>query len=240
MESRIWADQYNKLGVPKHVEFLEAFVAVLPDRTGSPSCLIERFVEGRYEKWNDNWDWSDDRRNTPQAFSHWSWEASGHRQLICDLQGVGDVWTDPQIHTIDGHGYGRGNAGLQGVRKFFLKHTCNGICGALGLKSITGRVKGDKDYGTQWGVGAKAQQRKRERELHSASVGMTVDGGAGGGITLPLLVVSVHMGGPAHEAGLQRGDAIIAIDGQNVFGFSADDVKKMLSGEPPAPRPASR
>ena len=97
--------------MPKKVEFLEAYLAVLPDRGGSPTCLIERFVEGQYQKYNDNWDWSDDRRNTPQAFSHWSWEASGHRQLICDLQGVGDVWTDPQIHTIDGRGFGRGNAG---------------------------------------------------------------------------------------------------------------------------------
>lgn len=49
--------------------------------------------------------------------------------------------SDPQIHTLDGRGFGKGNAGLQGVRQFFTKHKCNGICSALKLKSVTGRVK---------------------------------------------------------------------------------------------------
>ncbi len=30
--ARKWAEEYNKLGVPKQVDFLEAYVAVLPDR----------------------------------------------------------------------------------------------------------------------------------------------------------------------------------------------------------------
>lgn len=33
-EARKMAEQYNKLGVPKQVDFVEAFVAVLPDRYG--------------------------------------------------------------------------------------------------------------------------------------------------------------------------------------------------------------
>jgi len=126
---------------------------------------MERHVEGEYVKYNDNWSWCDEKRNTPQAFSHFTWEASGNKLLICDLQGVGDCWTDPQIHTVDGRGFGKGNAGLQGVRQFMKQHKCNGICRALKLQSVTGRVK-TGDVGTQWGAalkkrnGAIAQQAK--------------------------------------------------------------------------------
>ena len=38
-------------------------------------------------------------RETPDAFSHFTYEASD-RQLMCaDIQGCGDVYTDPQILT---------------------------------------------------------------------------------------------------------------------------------------------
>lgn len=45
-------------------------------------------------------------RNTPSAFAHFSYEASNKRLLVCDIQGVGDLYTDPQIHTLHGHGFG--------------------------------------------------------------------------------------------------------------------------------------
>jgi hypothetical protein len=34
--------------------------------------------------------------------------------LCVDIQGVGDLYTDPQIHTLDGQGYGDGNLALRG------------------------------------------------------------------------------------------------------------------------------
>jgi len=40
-------------------------------------------------------------RNTPHAFSHWTWEHSRGRDIVVDIQGVGDLYTDPQIHTAD-------------------------------------------------------------------------------------------------------------------------------------------
>ncbi len=36
-------------------------------------------------------------RYTCAAFSHFTYEASKHEILICDLQGVGDLYTDPQV-----------------------------------------------------------------------------------------------------------------------------------------------
>jgi hypothetical protein len=35
--------------------------------------------------------------------------------LCVDIQGVGDLYTDPQIHTLDGQGYGDGNLALRGA-----------------------------------------------------------------------------------------------------------------------------
>lgn len=37
----------------------------------------------------------------PQTFSHWTWEASGHRLCVVDIQGVGDCYTDPQVSLAD-------------------------------------------------------------------------------------------------------------------------------------------
>ena len=35
------------------------------------------------------------------------------------------MYTDPQIHSIDGKGYGVGNLGMRGIMTFLESHTCN-------------------------------------------------------------------------------------------------------------------
>jgi len=136
MEAKAWAEQFNKKFQKNVVDFLVAYVVELVERPGRPVIGVENWVPGNYVKYNNNWDWNDDKRNTPQAFSHFTWEASQHKLLICDLQGVGDLWTDPQVHSADGQGYGKGNMGMRGIQAFLNNHRCNRICHSLGLPQV--------------------------------------------------------------------------------------------------------
>ena len=43
------------------------------------------------------------------------------------------MWTDPQIHTPDGDGFGEGNMGQDGIDSFLSTHWCNALCACLGL-----------------------------------------------------------------------------------------------------------
>lgn len=60
----------------------------------------------------------------PQAFSHFTFERSGHQLIVVDIQGVGDLYTDPQIHTEKGTDFGDGNLGRWGKpARFHGDHT---------------------------------------------------------------------------------------------------------------------
>ena len=69
-----------------------------------------------------------EERATPNAFSHYTWEASNRSILVCDIQGVLDMYTDPQVHTGSGEGFGQGNLGLDGIHRFLGTHICNDVC----------------------------------------------------------------------------------------------------------------
>eukprot|EP01132_Coremiostelium_polycephalum_P002804 gene2804-3486_t len=137
MMAKKWADKYNENKPPKRVEFLHSCVLEFIDRTENQICGSEPYVEGQYRKYNNNSGFvSSDERNTPQSFSHFTYEHSNHQLLIIDIQGVGDHYTDPQIHTYDGVGFGVGNLGQKGFEKFIDTHKCNAICQFLNLQMI--------------------------------------------------------------------------------------------------------
>lgn len=129
---------YNSYNPPKRVDFLEAYVLHLKQREGSPVCHTERYIEGSYKKYNNNVGWvSEDERNTPNAFAHFTYHASKGKLLVCDIQGVGDVYTDPQVHSSENvKAFGRGNLGAKGFENFLRTHRCNPICQYLTLKNI--------------------------------------------------------------------------------------------------------
>ena len=82
----------------------------------------------------------------PQTFSHFSYEYSAGKKLVCDLQGVwnaddGFVLTDPVIHYVSSigrtHRNGATDKGIEGVKKFFGTHVCNSLCKKMGLSQRT-------------------------------------------------------------------------------------------------------
>ena len=98
------AEEYNKLKPPHRVDFLECFV--LEERMDSGESELwccEKFVSGDYVKHSGNSGFVEvpHHRMTPHAFSHYSYLLSGGKRIIVDIQGVGDLWTDPQVHCID-------------------------------------------------------------------------------------------------------------------------------------------
>ena len=135
-----YAKLFNSYSPPRTVEFVKAWILELTEREGRPLCAIERFISGSYKKHNNNYGYvSEDERNTPQAFSHFSYEASARTMLVVDIQGVGDSYTDPQLHTLNQDEFGKGNLGIRGFHKFLSTHRCNRICRYLKLPPVNPR-----------------------------------------------------------------------------------------------------
>jgi hypothetical protein len=134
-----WSDLYNSFNPPKKITFLPSFVLELCDRGTTPVvCGGEPFIEGDYKKFNNNSGYvnSEAARNTPQAFSHFSLVHSNQELVIIDIQGVNDFYTDPQIHTKSGKGFGEGNLGQNGIYQFIKTHQCNPLCNFLKLEPL--------------------------------------------------------------------------------------------------------
>mmetsp|Transcript_2286 Transcript_2286/g.4601 ORF Transcript_2286/g.4601 Transcript_2286/m.4601 type:complete len:786 (-) Transcript_2286:414-2771(-) len=142
MDSKRLGLEYNKTHPPKQVDFMQVCLVDLHDVPEDQSRYsLEHLLDGEYIKYNSNQGFVEGQedcviRNTPQAFSHFTFEYTKGASLVVDVQGVGDLYTDPQIHTCDGEGYGEGNLGLRGMALFFRAHTCNALCKRLHLQEF--------------------------------------------------------------------------------------------------------
>ena len=101
-----------------------------------PLCL-EPYLAGDYVKHSDNAGHRETDDETAACFSYFTYILSQKMLVVCDIQGVGTFYTDPQIHTIDGEGFGAGNLGAEGIRRFLRTHRHNLLCEELGGQSWT-------------------------------------------------------------------------------------------------------
>jgi elongation factor 2 kinase len=104
-EAAHWAEEFNKSDPPRKIDFIRAYAMEFIDRPGKPMFAVERFIAGSdsygngFLKHNTNSGYVDleTRRKTPQVFSAHSFYASHGERLVADIQGVGDLFTDPQV-----------------------------------------------------------------------------------------------------------------------------------------------
>lgn len=92
-------------------------------RRDNPLFAAECLLQGEYKKYNNNTGSLVHSvfRETPQTFSHFTFERSHHRLMVVDVQGVGDMYTDPQVHTASGEDFGSGNLGIRGALRHILE-----------------------------------------------------------------------------------------------------------------------
>lgn len=125
-EANFWAQRFNRAHPPKEIAFIRAYAIEFPDREGTPWFAVERYIAGRdsygagFHKHNTNSGYVDleQHRMTPQVFSAHSFYASDGTRLVADIQGVGDLYTDPQVLS-DDYRFGDGDLGARGMALFF-------------------------------------------------------------------------------------------------------------------------
>jgi len=132
--ARQWAQRFTSRfkhqGVPA-LEYVRTGLGVHPNH--GLVQLEEKLPAANFEKFNEAMPWAMNdsfTRWTPNFFSHWVYEESGHNLLITDVQGVrvGDTYscTDPFIHR-----------DKKVMKEWMRKSKCNGYCKKFGLKCCT-------------------------------------------------------------------------------------------------------
>ncbi|XP_033932545.1 transient receptor potential cation channel subfamily M member 7 isoform X2 [Pseudochaenichthys georgianus] len=136
-------NQIRPKTIPYSPRFLEVYL--LYCHSAGQWFAIEECITGEFRKFNNN---NGDEivptnllEETMLAFSHWSYEYTRGELLVLDLQGVGEILTDPSVITSGEKGsydmiFGPANLGDDAIRNFRAKHHCNSCCRKLKLPDI--------------------------------------------------------------------------------------------------------
>jgi hypothetical protein len=148
--------------LPKLLDFVTTSYYELLDRPENDPfrfVAVEPYLDGAFVKYSNNNGWVNRRHatvtdaatavselqlwtETAAAFSHFTWQLTNGQIMVTDLQGVGGILTDPQIHTKSGRGRSHlgkrqsGDIGKDGMTRFFHTHACNALCQCLALQPV--------------------------------------------------------------------------------------------------------
>eukprot|EP00536_Pseudo-nitzschia_multiseries_P006188 jgi/Psemu1/286289/fgenesh1_pg.129_\ len=139
-EASHWSSRFNDRDPPKKIIFIRAYAIEFPNREGKPWFAVERYIFGNdmygagFTKHNTNAGFVDDdlHRITPQVFSAFSFYESQGTRLVADVQGVGNLFTDPQVLSND-YRFGDGDLGPRGMALFFKTFRHNTVASAMGI-----------------------------------------------------------------------------------------------------------
>ncbi|XP_056098759.1 transient receptor potential cation channel subfamily M member 7 isoform X2 [Rhinichthys klamathensis goyatoka] len=136
-------NQIRPKTIPYSPRFLEVFL--LYCHSAGQWFAIEECITGDFRKFNNN---NGDEivptnllEETMLAFSHWTYEYTRGELLVLDLQGVGEILTDPSVIKSGEKGsydmiFGPANLGDDAIRNFRAKHHCNSCCRKLKLPDL--------------------------------------------------------------------------------------------------------
>ncbi|CAD7928540.1 unnamed protein product [Amoebophrya sp. A120] len=138
------AQLLQELQIHSNFQFVPMHVYRLKDskvKGGFRYLAAEPELEGDYRKYNGNNGWVcqevKDRGDAAgfaarlaQAFSHWTSVHTNGTEMVVDIQGTHEGFTDPQLHSLDGK-YGRADRKAQGMKEFFDSHRCGEMCRLL-------------------------------------------------------------------------------------------------------------
>ena len=147
----VYAKQFNrdKPSTAESLKFVSPSLLEIKEDSKWRHFCVEPYIEGAYQKFNSNAGYvaeSSQINDVLQAFSHYTWQKSGKRLIVCDLQGVvtesGILLTDPSIHSCNEEllRYGATNLGSKGIETFFATHTCNTVCKEMKLQPYSSSV----------------------------------------------------------------------------------------------------
>eukprot|EP00933_Yihiella_yeosuensis_P077337 TRINITY_DN8773_c0_g1_i2.p1 TRINITY_DN8773_c0_g1~~TRINITY_DN8773_c0_g1_i2.p1 ORF type:complete len:771 (-),score=116.95 TRINITY_DN8773_c0_g1_i2:341-2536(-) len=133
--------------------FVPCFVyEVLKDQAkygaSQPLCFAaERYLPGIFVKYNSNNGYVSEEKLRHQevvnAFLHFTFQASGRKLIVADLQGVARdfevLLTDPQVLSMSGE-FGPGDLRARGFHSCLMSHRCGPTCKRLGLQPINAAV----------------------------------------------------------------------------------------------------
>ena len=144
-------DEWNKLELINKKYVLEE-PELSTVRRGSSNfktnewIFIETYLEGEWEKWNNNGGFVHKKSASIQAFCHWTYHYTDGDVLFCDAQGVRAEYkyyiTDPALHS-KWQEYGDTDLGTDGFEYFFNTHICNEFCDK-NWKKFKGKSKSTK------------------------------------------------------------------------------------------------
>lgn len=131
--------------------FVECYIYEARDGYDAPTKFFvgERYLPGSFLKYNSNHGYVNPEApdtEIAQAFSHFTFEASGGNHMVLDLQGVyvdkehrrrpHIIMTDPQVVSLE-KSFGPGDLGVEGMRAFFNSHKCGATCRQMRLDPYT-------------------------------------------------------------------------------------------------------
>jgi len=101
----------------------------------------EPYISGNYEKWNSNSGWVSNIDLSVNAFSHFTFDYSKGKMVLCDMQGVRKNnkyhITDPAILSTKAGQFGMTDLGPTGLEDWMFKHVCNKYCKSTWLNVKT-------------------------------------------------------------------------------------------------------